>query len=86
MAVYWVNTTVNIGKDNPKPWAFAIELDCADLAAAEGVLKAQQCLRGNKLDVRDDGNGRRVVTSRRPVILGVRGIVSLQDYGYDIVG
>jgi hypothetical protein len=87
VAVYWVNTTINIGKDNPKPWAFAFEvLGCRTLDDAHKSLLQDRCLKGNKIDVRDDGNGRRIVTSRREVLLGIHGIVSLQDYGFELSG
>jgi hypothetical protein len=78
MAIFFITT--NSRSKAGTPFQFPFECDCADVRELIDHLNLGKLVVGNKLFIRDSGDGEFAIESREPIGIGMLGVQVVQLY------
>jgi hypothetical protein len=82
MNVFYINTPVLSASG--RSIGFPLECDAESVADLSEKIAVEGIVSGNQLYTTDDGRGGKLVKSRKPIALTVRGIASILPYEYEV--
>lgn len=84
MSVFWINTAI-VGRDGQRRWGFAVDVKAFNTVdELADALQQGAVLKGDWLHLVDDGKGRKLVTQRTRVAIGLAGFATAQIYEHEV--